>query len=312
MILLSGFIEKIKENMVIAKKKFENFELDQRNEFEEAIVIKRVPGIQKMNIKREENGEESEIKLHMDHNSDGDWTDNKPKTKQLGESIDKMLKTLDQILRIYQDNLKNTTSNEAKINRVLTKQEDQSVKVYLFRRLVRIYFGERFCLKDLIQKLMALIELLNFVKVEMNWIWKTFYENESIDKLISIETKQDIFSYLQECKLAEVSVKVFTMHCVSTHLFKQFEIVQILLKDTYPDFKTHASMDDLHSWQQTIRKGSKRIALDEDTAHIPKSPCRSPREVKNIEELNSTPRKQSDSKESPYGQSASPVRSSKK
>lgn len=306
------FIEKIKENISLAKKKFENFELDQRNEFEEAIVIKKVPGIQKMNIKREENIEDSEINVHMEMKSDGDWTDNKPKVKQLGDSVDKMLKTLEQILRIYQDNLKNTTANEAHINKILTKQGDQSVKVYLFRRLVRIYFGERLCLIDLIQKLLALIELLNFIKVELAWIWKTVYENENIDKLISVETKQDIYSYLQESKLAEVSVKVFTMHCVSTHLFKQFEIVQILFKDRYPDFKTHASMDDLHSWQQTIRKGSKRLTLEEDTTHLPKSPCRSPREGRNLDDLKSTPRKQSDSKESPYGQSTSPVRSSKK
>lgn len=308
--LLSDFIIKIKEKIITAKSKIENFELDHRNEFEEAILIKKVPGIQKLHLKREELSEDSSLKVEIEVKSDIDWTHNKPKAKQLAESVDKMLKTLEQILKIYQANLNNTMANEVKINKILAKQDDQSLKVYLFRRLVRIYFSERLCLNDLIQKLLSVIDLLNHVKIELAWLWKTFYEDESIDKLISITTKMDIFTCLQEFKSAEICSKVFTMHCICIHLFKQFEIVQILFKDKYPDFQTHASMDDLHSWQQKIRKGSKRIVQDEE--NYPKSPCRSPKGTKTLDEFHTTPRKDSGSKESPYDQSISPARSSKK
>lgn len=243
--------------------------------------------------------------------SDKDWTNNKPKAKQMADSVEKMIKTIEQVLKINQANLDATTSNELKINKILGKQSDQSLKVYLFRRLVRIYLGERLCINDLISKLQALINFLNYLRLEMAWLWKTFYEDESIDRLISNETKMDILAYLQDIKASEVSIKVLTMQCICTHLFKQFEIVQLLFKDKYPDFQTGASMEDIHSWQQTIRKGSKRIAAEED-AQVQKSPSRGLQPGLKIESKPVTPRKQSDSRGSPTSKENSPIKSSKK
>ena len=311
MTVIADCIDKLKLTLTVAKAKFEHFELDQRNELDEAIFIKKVPA-QKFSVTREESFEDSVMKIDFDVRSDKDWTHNKPKAKQLSESVDKMQKTLEQVLKIYQANLNTTTVNESKINKILGRQSDQTLKVYLFRRLVRIYFGERICLNDLIQKLLALIDLLNHVKQELAWIWKTFYEDENIDKLISVETKMDIFAYMRQAKTAEVCAKVLTMQCICVHLFKQFEIVQILFKDKYPDFQTHASMEDIHSWQQTIRKGSKRRMSEEGVAQAPKSPNRSHHNLLTVENRQSTPRKDSDPKESPYAFGTSPGRSSKK
>lgn len=315
MLELSSIIADLKAKVTSSKVKLESFELDQQNEFEEAILIKKVPGIHKMNVKRDDHSQDdSIIKLNFDTTAAKDWTNNQPKAKQLIDSVEKMSKTLDQILKICQANLKTITTNEAKINKHLLKQEHQTIKVYLFRRLIRVYFGERICLEDLIQKLMALIDLLNFLKQDLGWLKKTFFDDENIDKLISVNTKMDIFSFLQEVKSVEVNTKAFTMHCICSQLFKEYEIVQILSKDKYPDFHTTASMEDLHSWQRTIRKGSKRMVVEEETLQHPKSPQRTPSSKKltiQVEERNSSPRRDSDSREYQGGNSASPVKSSK-
>lgn len=265
-----------------------------------------------MQLKREDATEEHFVRFDVDTKSDKDWTNNKPKAKQLSDSVERTLKNIEQVLKIYQSNLEMTTSNEVKINKILSKQVDSSLRVYLFRRLVRIYFGERICLNDLIQKLQSLIELLNHVKQEMAWLCKTFYEDDNIDKLISVETKMDVFAYMQEAKVAEVCTKVLTIQCICTHLHKQFEIVQILFKDKYPNFQTHASMKDIHSWQQTIRKGSKRSGGEDEMSVPPASPSKQAKVHLSPEQQNTTPGKESEVHVSPYAHNTSPVRSSKK
>ena len=309
MITVSEFIEKAKKRIELSKYKIKDFELDQRNEFEEAIVIKRVPGSQKLNLKKEDPLENAVARYDFNLTSDKDWTYNKPKAKQLLDSVEKLYKTLEQVLKIYQANLDNNTNSEAKINKILVKQTDNSLNVYLFRRLVRIYFSERICLNDSTQKLTALIELTSFAKQEISWLLKTFYLDDTVDKLISIEIKMDIFSFMQEIKILEVSIKTLTMQCICTHLFKQFEIAQVLFKDKYPNFDTHASLEDIHSWQQTIRKGSKRMSVEETNNFILKNSPKISRKMTEQDNNSSSPQKDQDSKDSPFMRDFSPSRS---
>lgn len=235
-------------------------------------MINRVPDTRAAILKGKEGGSpEGSTKSESTQKQGPDWTYNKPKAEQLTEVIEKELKTLDQIVKIFQSNLEFSKANEKRIKDILAKQDQETLKVYLFRRLLRVYFSDQICLEELINKLNLLMQLSQFLFAEMTWLNLTFYKDEEVDKMISIETKQAIFNFMQLVKSTEVSIRVLTMQAVCSHLFRQFQTVQLLFTDKYPSFHTYATIQDVHSWQTSIRKGSRRIG-DEEMAALQKTP----------------------------------------
>lgn len=263
----------------MAKDKIKDFELDLNNEMEEGILINRVPETI-VNLDKSRDGSPVQpFRYHdIEVKSGPDWTHNKPKAKQMQDVIEKQLKTLDQLKEIFKSNLEFSTKNQETIKEVLSKQDQDTLKVYLFRRLDRVYFADKLCIMEIITKLTLFIKLAQFLYAEMDWLNQTFYKDENIDKQISIEMKQMIFEFMRVVKKTEVCIRVLTMESVCTSLFKQFQVVQLLYTDKYPDFKTSATLDDIHSWQTSIRKGSKKLIADEENP-MPRTPIRENKEI---------------------------------
>lgn len=275
--IIDDYIEQAKLRIDTAKDTFKDLDLDTINELDEGIMIKRVPD-SKIVLKREDGSPDS-IRRELDIIINApDWTFNKPKAKQLLDMLDKQTRTIEQVLHVFRQHLDIAYRNEAKINKILGKQQQETLKVYLFRRLVRMYFGDRISLQDLIKKLDKMHQFTVFLKSETEWLIKTVYDDEKIDKLIAQKTKMNIFSFMQIIKASEITVKCLTMQSICSQLFNELQIVQILYKDKYPDYSMNATLEDVHFWQKSIRKGSKRDIIEvlessRNLATPPKSYC---------------------------------------
>ncbi len=269
---IQQYVDKVKGEIQKVKDDFRDLQLDANNEFDEGIVIGKVPE-GRITLRSINSIGDINHNSVLDHssNSDGsvksnaDWTTNKLKAHKLQELLDKNIKSMEAIYEVFQQEFKLISASESRIEKILSTYKDENLKNLLFRRIVRSYFGKRLCLQDLVQKLHTLLQLTAGLKWEVDWLLRTVYTDAKNEKLMSQNIKKTIFQYLQIIKSSEVSAKAMIIESICTHQFREYQITQLLLSDKYVPSDT-IMIEDVLEQQKLIRRGTTNQLFSDDTA----------------------------------------------
>lgn len=252
------YVDGIRESIASAKEKFQDLELDILNEMEEGVMINPIFKQTSLVANRKKDSEILTVNSEKDiQTSEPDWTSNKNKAKKLLESLEKHLRSLTQMGSIFQEMLQFLSKSEIKLKKLSDKQQNPTLKRFLFRKLSRYYMGKRALLQSLIKNIEVLVQFAGNLKWEVDELFSTVYENEKFDRLMGRNPKLAIFNFLKIIKTAEISTRNLAVQIVSSALVREIQLIDVLRADSYPDLKEgQGTIDEIHEKQTDIRKGN--------------------------------------------------------
>ena len=258
---ISNFVERKTEEINLLKETFKDLELDTANEMEEGIVINRVLETKIPLIRFDANNTTISDSSKIDNSSkrlDADWTNNKLKALRLKELLEKNFSVLEQELSILNDQLSITVKCEGRVNKMLSKYVKSSILCSLFKRLIRLYFGRRLCIQDLSKKIKLLVQLNYLAIKELEGLLTNIYDDEKIDKMMSIEAKKKIFKFLQVLKEVEVSTRALFVETTCSYLLREIILSHHLQHDRRQEPAQLTNVESIFDEQNRIHQGSIR------------------------------------------------------
>lgn len=249
----------LQEDISKAKDDFKDLELDQRNEMEESIKINTIFESKPVVSIQKNSSNPSSVKSEKEKGTekDFDWTSNHMKSKKLYESIEKQQSSLFQLLSIFEEQLQALTKYEIKLVKIISRQLDQILRTFLFKKVSRYYQSKRTILNSLIKTIQALSQISGTLKWEVESLISTVYDNEKYANQMSQRAKMSIFSFLKKMKTAEITIRSLVLQSICGSFVKEMQVIDLLCADKYPDLESSVgeSISLLNDQQKDIRKG---------------------------------------------------------